>query len=83
MDRLKSCPFCGGYPLIEVGLNSAYVYCERCKNRTREYEDEDPEYAMGGSRTNYFMNCRMTRIGKSAIEQAVESWNRRIDGEVD
>lgn len=28
MQELKRCPFCGGRPLIEVGLNTAYVYCE-------------------------------------------------------
>lgn len=83
MEELKPCPFCGSHPLIEVGLNTAYVYCEKCKSRTREYEDMDPEFAVGGSHTNYVMDYRMTRVGKSAAEQAVEAWNRRTNDGTD
>lgn len=32
MDKLKRCPFCGGYAVIEfVGRYECFVRCNRCK----------------------------------------------------
>lgn len=61
MIGLKPCPFCGGKAVLFVN-GGAKVICDNCRVQTDVYID---------------IRTSMCATGDSAIERAVNAWNRR------
>lgn len=68
--ELKPCPFCGRKARLFCDDLGVAVVCtnEECRCRTDWYKDFSPVYGMD-----------RWRKGNTAIEHAVEVWNRRTD----
>lgn len=83
MDKLKSCPFCGGEAKFFTKTFDARgtqrgwffgVFCTRCDVTT--------------PKTSYYFEANLTDSGELEItrddrSEAIEAWNRRFDNTVD
>ena len=71
MNKLKPCPFCGSVAKLFVG-SGVKVMCTECDCQTKTYDDMSPLFG-----------CDIWREErKSAVDEAIEAWNRRV-GEKD